>query len=99
MLQILPGFLISLAIALLIGPSWIKFMARVKAGQTIRSEGPESHLKKMGTPMMGGFIFLISTTIVSVFYVRSYPKVIPVLSATKVSILLIPCKACFHALV
>ncbi len=79
MLQILPGFLISLAIALLIGPSWIKFMARVKAGQTIRSEGPESHLKKMGTPMMGGFIFLIPTTIVSLFYVRSFPKVIPVL--------------------
>lgn len=79
MLQILPGFLISLAIALLIGPSWIKFMARVKAGQTIRSEGPESHLKKMGTPMMGGFIFLIPTTIVSLFYVRSFPKVFPVL--------------------
>ena len=79
MLQILPGFLVSLAIAILIGPSWIKFMARVKAGQTIRSEGPESHLKKMGTPMMGGFIFLIPTTIVSICYSRSFPKVIPVL--------------------
>ena len=79
MIQILPGFLVSLAIALIIGPSWIKFMAKVKAGQTIRSEGPESHLKKMGTPMMGGFIFLIPTTIVSVFYAKSYPKIIPVL--------------------
>ena len=79
MINILPGFLLAFVLAVIIGPFWIKFMIRVKAGQTVRSEGPESHLKKTGTPQMGGFIFLIPTVVVSLFYIREYPKILPIL--------------------
>ena len=51
-------------------------------GQTERTEGVQSHLKKAGTPTMGGVIFLISTIITSLFYVKDYPKIIPVLFLT-----------------
>ena len=51
-------------------------------GQTVRDEGPESHLKKNGTPTMGGILILISITITSVFFVKDYPKIIPVLFLT-----------------
>ena len=39
----------------------------------------QSHLKKAGTPTMGGVIFLLSTVITSLFYIKDYPKIIPVL--------------------
>ena len=48
----------------------------------IRDRGVQSHLKKAGTPTMGGVIFLISTIITSLFYVKDYPKIIPVLFLT-----------------
>ena len=79
MIKMLPAFLITLLLALVIGPFWIKFMSKVKARAEVRAEGPESHLKKTGTPLMGGFIFLIPTIAVSLFYVKDYPKVLPVL--------------------
>ena len=60
-----PGFtiaaLISFAIAVIIGPLFIPFLKRLKFGQAIRAEGPQSHQKKSGTPTMGGIIFLLST--------------------------------------
>ena len=51
-------------------------------GQTERTEGVQSHLKKAGTPTMGGVIFLIATAITALFYVGDYPKIIPVLFLT-----------------
>lgn len=51
-------------------------------GQTERKEGVQSHLKKAGTPTMGGIIFLLSTVVTSLFYVKDYPKIIPVLFLT-----------------
>ena len=57
--------LISFVISLVLGPIVIPFLRRLKMGQTERSEGVQSHLKKAGTPTMGGVIFLISTIITS----------------------------------
>ena len=74
--------LISFAISLVLGPIVIPFLRRLKMGQTERTEGVQSHLKKAGTPTMGGVIFLISTIITSLFYVKDYPKIIPVLFLT-----------------
>ena len=74
--------LISFAISLVLGPIVIPFLRRLKMGQTERTEGVQSHLKKAGTPTMGGVIFLISTIITSLFYVKDYPKVIPILFLT-----------------
>lgn len=50
--------------ALILGPITIPILRRLKFGQNIRKEGPQSHLKKAGTPTMGGIIFILSTAIV-----------------------------------
>ena len=74
--------LISFAISLVLGPIVIPFLRRLKMGQTERELGVQSHLKKNGTPTMGGVIFLIATTVTSLFYIRDYPMIIPVLFLT-----------------
>ena len=48
-------------------------------GQTEREEGVKSHLKKAGTPTMGGVIILTAVTVTSIFYIGRYPNIIPVL--------------------
>ena len=74
--------LISFAISLVLGPIVIPFLRRLKMGQTERELGVQAHLKKNGTPTMGGVIFLIATTVTSLFYIRDYPMIIPVLFLT-----------------
>lgn len=54
---------ISFLIAVLLGPLFIPLLRRLKFGQQIRTEGPESHLKKSGTPTMGGIIIMIALMI------------------------------------
>lgn len=74
--------LIAFAISVALGPIMIPFLRRLKVGQTIRDEGPKTHLQKNGTPTMGGLMILIALTIASLFYVREYPKIVPVLFLT-----------------
>ena len=71
--------LISFVLSVIMGPVVIPFLRRLKVGQTERVEGVQSHLKKAGTPTMGGVMILLSVVITSLFYVRDYPKIIPVL--------------------
>jgi phospho-N-acetylmuramoyl-pentapeptide-transferase len=52
--------LTALAVSLLAGPAIIRKLAAVKAGQVIRSDGPQSHLSKAGTPTMGGALIIAS---------------------------------------
>lgn len=66
-------------ISVLLGPVVIPFLQKLKVGQTERVEGVQSHLKKAGTPTMGGLMILIGTTVVSLFYIPRYPRIIPVL--------------------
>lgn len=54
---------LSLLISLALGPIAIPALRRLKFGQNIRKEGPQSHLKKAGTPTIGGLIFIGSTLI------------------------------------
>lgn len=54
------GFGIALIMTVALMPVFIPLLKRMKFGQSIREEGPESHLKKTGTPTMGGLVFLIS---------------------------------------
>lgn len=56
---------ISFIIALLLGPLTIPLLKKLNVGQSIREEGPKSHIKKSGTPTMGGIIFLIAAIITS----------------------------------
>jgi phospho-N-acetylmuramoyl-pentapeptide-transferase len=50
--------LTALLIAVVIGPKMIRWLQRMQIGQTIRDDGPESHLAKSGTPTMGGLLIL-----------------------------------------
>ena len=79
---ILISVILSFAISVVLGPIVIPFLRRLKVGQTVRDEGPQSHLKKNGTPTMGGILILISVVIRSLFFVKDYPKIIPILFLT-----------------
>ena len=81
-LRTLLPVVISFFIAVLIGPKIIELLRKLKAGQTERVEGLESHQKKTGTPTMGGIIFLIPVVIIGIFYGRTHKEVIPVLILT-----------------
>ncbi|NBI06759.1 phospho-N-acetylmuramoyl-pentapeptide-transferase [Senegalia massiliensis] len=56
---------ISFIIALLLGPLSIPLLRKLNVGQSIREEGPKSHIKKSGTPTMGGIIFLVAAIVTS----------------------------------
>lgn len=79
---ILMSVMISFAISVVLGPVIIPFLRKLKVGQTVRDEGPQSHLKKNGTPTMGGILILIGVVVTSIFYVKDYPKIIPILFVT-----------------
>ena len=74
--------LISFAVSLVLGPVVIPFLRKLKMKQTERTDGVQSHLKKAGTPTMGGIIILASIIVTSLFYVKDYPRIIPVLFLT-----------------
>ena len=81
-IQVVFPVLISFAISVILGLVIIPFLRKLKMGQTERVEGVQSHLKKAGTPTMGGVIFLIAAVVTSLFYVKDYPAIIPVLFLT-----------------
>ncbi|MFZ1294384.1 MAG: phospho-N-acetylmuramoyl-pentapeptide-transferase, partial [Pseudomonadales bacterium] len=53
------GVLTALAITLLVGPAMIRKLNQYQIGQSVRSDGPQSHLGKAGTPTMGGALILV----------------------------------------
>ncbi len=79
---ILMSVIISFAISVILGPVVIPFLKRLKVGQTVRNEGPKEHLKKNGTPTMGGILILISIVATSILYVKDYPRIMPILFVT-----------------
>lgn len=81
-ISLLWAVLTAFAVTAVAGPVVIPFLRRLKCGQTVRNDGPATHLKKDGTPTMGGILILLSVTVVSLHYVRDYPAVLPVLFLT-----------------
>ena len=73
--------LIAFAISALLGPVVIPFLRKLKVGQTEREE-LKSHLKKTGTPTMGGLIILAGILFTSLLFIKDYPKIIPILFLT-----------------
>lgn len=59
-LRAILGTLTSLLMALFVGPSLIKHLAQRHIGQVVRTDGPQSHLSKSGTPTMGGSLVLVA---------------------------------------
>ena len=74
--------LIAFVLSVIMGPVIIPILRKLKMGQTEREEGVKSHLKKAGTPTMGGVIILGSLVLTSVLYIKDYPKIIPILFVT-----------------
>ncbi len=73
--------LIAFAITALLGPVVIPILRRLKVGQTEREE-LKSHLKKAGTPTMGGLMILAGIIVTSLIYMKDYPGVLPILFVT-----------------
>ena len=55
--------MIGFLIVVILGPIFIPMLARFKFGQTVRDEGPQSHLAKNGTPTMGGVMMIVAILI------------------------------------
>ena len=58
----------SLAIALLVGPYMIARLSRYQIGQVVRTDGPQSHLPKAGTPTMGGLLLIVAVAVTTVLW-------------------------------
>ncbi|MCI9276252.1 phospho-N-acetylmuramoyl-pentapeptide-transferase [bacterium D16-50] len=69
-------------ISALAGPLIIPFLRRLKCGQTVRDDGPAAHLKKSGTPTMGGILILFSAVMSAAVFLEEYPKIAPILFLT-----------------
>ena len=62
-LRVILGVLTALFISLFVGPSLIKRLTIYQIGQSVRSDGPSSHLGKTGTPTMGGLLIIVSIAV------------------------------------
>lgn len=62
--------IVTYTISLIIGKILIPVLHKFKFGQTVREEGPKSHVKKNGTPTMGGIIFILGIVISALLYLK-----------------------------
>ena len=79
---ILLAFAISFILGIILMPLMIPVLKRMKFGQNIREEGPESHKKKSGTPTMGGIAIVIAMIIGSVPFISMDPNLIVLVLTT-----------------
>ncbi len=80
--DIIISIFLSFAVSTVLGPFVIPFLTRLKVGQTERSDGVQAHLKKAGTPTMGGLMILISVLAASLPFLAKYPRLVPILFLT-----------------
>jgi len=62
------GVLTALVISLVVGPWMISRLTRLQIGQTVRNDGPQSHMSKAGTPTMGGALVLVAIATSTLFW-------------------------------
>src|SRR3954449_4314730 len=60
--------LTALMISFIVGPTMIRKLTAYKIGQSVRDDGPQSHLAKAGTPTMGGALILVSIVITTLLW-------------------------------
>jgi phospho-N-acetylmuramoyl-pentapeptide-transferase len=58
----------ALVISFLIGPRMISWLTRMRIGQSVRNDGPQTHLTKAGTPTMGGALILVSIAVTTLLW-------------------------------
>lgn len=67
-LRTILAVLTALAISFLVGPAMIRRLSQYKIGQTVRDDGPQSHLSKAGTPTMGGALILVAVVVATLLW-------------------------------
>ncbi|HEX9405295.1 MAG TPA: phospho-N-acetylmuramoyl-pentapeptide-transferase [Steroidobacteraceae bacterium] len=72
----------ALALALFIGPTMIAMLSRYQIGQQVRSDGPQSHLLKSGTPTMGGGLILVAMGLGTMLWADMSSRFVWILLAT-----------------
>lgn len=80
---------LSFILTAILGKVTIPVLKRLKVGQSERLDGPRAHLKKQGTPTMGGIMMIISIIIMTAVYciiVKDTEKLIPILAVATASI-------------
>lgn len=82
MQELLYAAVIAFVMAIAAGPLFIPILKRLKFGQSIREEGPESHYAKAGTPTMGGVVILLALVIPSLIFAGNNPEVLLALFVT-----------------
>ncbi|MFZ5631875.1 MAG: phospho-N-acetylmuramoyl-pentapeptide-transferase [Bacillota bacterium] len=73
---------LSFIVTALLAPFAIPVLRRLKFGQNVRNDGPASHLSKMGTPTMGGIIFLAGILVAGLLTASRYPEGVLILATT-----------------
>lgn len=82
MLNELLYFFLTSIITFALYPLWINFVYKYHMGEKIRGEGPDTHLKKQGTPTMGGFVFILTVSLITLLLNRSRTQtLLPILVA------------------
>lgn len=69
-----PGLLAAFLVTLAAGLVLVPLLRAFKAGQSVRAQGPQSHLAKAGTPTAGGIMFLFGTAVAVVVFQRGQPE-------------------------
>ena len=68
--QAVYAILIAFVIGVILCPILIPALHKMKFGQNVRDDGPQTHLQKQGTPTMGGIAFLIAFVVASFFFLK-----------------------------
>ncbi len=79
-ISLLPAVL-AFALSVAMGPVLIPVLKKLRVGQTVE-DGPGTHLKKNGTPTMGGIIIVGAMILTGLLFVKRYPKIMPILFLT-----------------
>ena len=74
--------IIAFLVNIVLCPMLIPALRKFKFGQQIRGDGPQSHLKKAGTPTMGGIMIVLSFLLASAIFMRGNPHALAVILAT-----------------
>lgn len=74
--------LITFLFTIVLGPIILPVLRKIKASQTVRKDGPESHLKKTGTPTMGAIIYLLAATASFFIFKKDFPEIVPIMLLT-----------------
>lgn len=75
-------FILTVLLTIIAGLVMLPLLKKIKFGQTIRDDGPLSHLVKEGTPTAGGIIFLIPLMLAGILFGSFYPKILPLVLVT-----------------